>query len=100
MSMVAAQLAAAARAGGGIPYRERHIAARAFFVRLKKTHSFFSIPWISTWSNRDKYISDFLTQILAYPNRFVKGDMEKRVLTDTVLPNIEWLAANLKNMVQ
>jgi hypothetical protein len=52
MSMVAAQLATAARAGGGIPYRERHIAARAFFMRLKKTHSFFSIERSTSTGSR------------------------------------------------
>jgi hypothetical protein len=58
------------RTGVYVPWRERRVTERAFFVSPEKTHR--SILLQKHDSNEGVLISDFSNLILAHPNVFVK----------------------------
>lgn len=70
--VMTAHLMSTPRTGVYVPWRERRVTERAFFVGPEKAHR--SILLQKHDSNEGVLISDVPTLILAHPNVFVKDD--------------------------
>ena len=68
--VMTAHLMSTPRTGVYVPWRERRVTERAFFVGPEKTHRCILLQKHD--SNEGVLISDFPTLILAHPNVFVK----------------------------